>query len=198
MKPTREMFDPYDEAAVPDIMPFPALSHILATRGAEIAVPKLNQHQRSYLFDVALRDVDLVGLTVGKEATKVYEAIKSDALRAKPFQHKEQDADRAEEEAGLREQIKAWKFEKAASLKTAKKGKSKGGGKLKANAGDDSGKPDANGDDEVDSGKPQGTDGNASDAEEDQGARKALLRGYSRAAWRKESKFIDLFVEPSV
>ncbi|KAJ7717435.1 hypothetical protein B0H14DRAFT_3521962 [Mycena olivaceomarginata] len=59
----KEMFKPYDATAVPDVMPFPALARVATTKTEETAVPKLNQYQRSWIFDVALRDADLPGLS---------------------------------------------------------------------------------------------------------------------------------------
>ncbi|KAJ7027250.1 hypothetical protein C8F04DRAFT_1267150 [Mycena alexandri] len=145
---TREMFDAYNEDAVPAIMPFPEVSQVVCSKGAEIAVPRLNKHQRSYLLDVALHDVDLASLS-GKAAADFYDGIKSEALKAKAFQHEAQNGDR-DEEARLPQLITAWKREKEKNQKTVTSKKS---GKLQENGGD------------------------GSDAEDDEGGRKALLRG---------------------
>ncbi|KAJ7018302.1 hypothetical protein C8F04DRAFT_1199086 [Mycena alexandri] len=111
---TREMFDAYNEDAVPAIMPFPEVSQVVCSKRAEIAVPRLNKHQRSYLFDVALRDVDLASLS-GKAAADFYDGIKSEALKAKAFQAQNGDRD---EEARLPQLITAWKREKEKKQKT--------------------------------------------------------------------------------
>ncbi|KAJ7024999.1 hypothetical protein C8F04DRAFT_1191913 [Mycena alexandri] len=150
---TREMFDAYNEDAVPAIMPFPEASQVVCSKGAEIAVPRLNKHQRSYLLDVALCDVDLASLS-GKAAADFYDSIKSEALKAKAFQHEVQNGDR-DEEARLPRLITAWKREKEKNQKTVTSKKS---GKLQENGGD------------------------GSDAEDDEGGRKALLCGNRRAA----------------
>ncbi|KAJ6587468.1 hypothetical protein DFH09DRAFT_1307698 [Mycena vulgaris] len=149
----KEMFKPYNEADVPDIMPFPDLATFAASNGEHIAVPKLNQHQRSYILDVALRNADLGDLGTQKEANEFYDQVKTQALDAKAFQHKVQPGDRAEE-ASLSERINTWKLENP--------------GKLNKKAG-----------------KPRANDGDASDDEEDEGGRKALLCGYTKAGWRK-------------
>ncbi|KAJ6475857.1 hypothetical protein DFH09DRAFT_1342705 [Mycena vulgaris] len=106
----KEMFKPYNEADVPDIMPFPDLATVAASNGEHIAVPKLNQHQRSYILDVALRNADLGDLGTQKEANEFYDQVKTQALDAKAFQHKVQPGDRAEE-ASLSERINTWKLE---------------------------------------------------------------------------------------
>ncbi|KAJ6552281.1 hypothetical protein DFH09DRAFT_1319326 [Mycena vulgaris] len=149
----KEMFKPYNEADVPDIMPFPDLATFAASNGEHIAVPKLPQHQRSYILDIALRNADLGDLGTQKEANEFYDQVKTQALDAKVFQHKVQPGDRAEE-ASLSERINTWKLENP--------------GKLNKKAG-----------------KPRANDGDASDDEEDEGGRKALLRGYTKAGWRK-------------
>ncbi|KAJ7148382.1 hypothetical protein B0H12DRAFT_1247040, partial [Mycena haematopus] len=71
----KEMFKPYNEADVPDRMPFPDLARVAATKGDETAVPKLNQFQRRWILDVAIRGVDLANLT-GKDAIALYERVK--------------------------------------------------------------------------------------------------------------------------
>ncbi|KAJ6521644.1 hypothetical protein DFH09DRAFT_1331060 [Mycena vulgaris] len=106
----KEMFKPYNEADVPDIMPFPDLATVATSNGEHIAVPKLNQHQRSYILDVALRNADLGDLGTQKEANEFYDQVKTQALDAKAFQHKVQPGDRAEE-ASLSERINTWKLE---------------------------------------------------------------------------------------
>ncbi|KAJ6479354.1 hypothetical protein DFH09DRAFT_1341714 [Mycena vulgaris] len=139
-----EMFKAYDPDAVPDFMPFPALSHVATTKGEDAAVPKLNDHQRSWILDIGIRDLDLPGLT-GKAALDVYDHIKNDAFDAKAFQHTARPQDTAEE-ATLLVLVTAWKQKHK-----------------KQNTADD---------------------GEASDAEEDEAGRGALLRGYSKAGWR--------------
>ncbi|KAJ7632057.1 hypothetical protein B0H17DRAFT_1150005 [Mycena rosella] len=103
----KEMFKAYDPDAVPDFMPFPPLSHVVTAKGGEAAVPKLNDHQRSWILDIGLRNLDLPGLT-GKAALDVYNHIKSDAFDAKAFQHTVRPQDRAEE-ATLLALVTAWK-----------------------------------------------------------------------------------------
>ncbi|KAJ7191707.1 hypothetical protein GGX14DRAFT_406948 [Mycena pura] len=92
----KEMFKPYDPDNVPDIMPFPDLHHVATTKGDDTAVPKLNEHQRSWILDVGIRDLDLPDLA-GKAATTVYDRVKDDAFAAKAFQHKTQPGDKEEE-----------------------------------------------------------------------------------------------------
>ncbi|KAJ7170916.1 hypothetical protein C8R43DRAFT_1120643 [Mycena crocata] len=157
LKPTKpkEMFKPYDEEAVPDIMPFPGLSHVKITKGQETNVPKLNEHQRSWILDIGVRDVDLPSCQ-GKAATAIYDDIKDAAFEAKAFQHKPQPQDR-DEENGVAALAAAWK-RKEREKKSKKAGKAI---------------PDSDSDSDDDA------------EEEDQGGRAALLRGYSKAGWRE-------------
>lgn len=150
----KEMFKPYDASAVPDLMPFPALALVATTKGEETAVPRLNQHQRSWILDVALRGVDLATLGTKKTATKFYDEVKSDAFDAKAFQHTPQDGDPAEEAclAGL---VATWKRENDKKKKT----------KSKKSGGDDGEASDE-------------------EEEHDEGGRVGLLRGYTKAGWR--------------
>ncbi|KAJ6523166.1 hypothetical protein B0H19DRAFT_1085790 [Mycena capillaripes] len=104
---TKEMFKLYDAADVPAIMPFPELALVAATKGQETAVPKLNDHQRSWIHDVALRSVDLPSLK-GKACTEFYDRVKTDAFNAKAFQHTPRDEDVAEE-ARVPALVAAWK-----------------------------------------------------------------------------------------
>ncbi|KAJ7848104.1 hypothetical protein B0H13DRAFT_1906931 [Mycena leptocephala] len=108
----KEMFKPYDRAAVPDIMPFPELAGVATTKGEETAVPKLNQHQRSWIHDVALRGIDLASLSTKAAAAACYNKIKTDAFDEKAFQHVAQDGDHIEE-GRLPALITAWKRENA-------------------------------------------------------------------------------------
>ncbi|KAJ6559568.1 hypothetical protein B0H19DRAFT_1375709 [Mycena capillaripes] len=103
----KEMFKRYNPDDVPDIMPFPGLASVATTRSEETAVPKLNDHQRSWILDVALRNTDLPNLT-GKAVSELYEQVKNDAFDAKAFKHQTQSQD-AEEEAHLPSQVAAWK-----------------------------------------------------------------------------------------
>ncbi|KAJ7848894.1 hypothetical protein B0H13DRAFT_1906537 [Mycena leptocephala] len=79
----KEMFKSYDAAEVPDIMPFPELGGVATTKGEETAVPKLNEHQQSWILDIG-----------GKAAKTFYEKVKTDAFDAKAFQHTLQPTDR--------------------------------------------------------------------------------------------------------
>ncbi|KAF8147035.1 hypothetical protein K438DRAFT_1780354 [Mycena galopus ATCC 62051] len=92
----KEMFKPYDTADIPAVMPFLELALVAATKGQETAVPKLNDHQQSWIQDVALRSVDLPSLK-GKACTEFYDRVKTDAFNAKAFQHTPRDEDVAEE-----------------------------------------------------------------------------------------------------
>jgi len=92
----KEMFKPYDPDNDPDIMPFPELHHVATTKGDDTAVPKLNEHQRSWILDIGVRDLDLPNLA-GKAATTAYDQVKDDAFAAKAFQHKSQPGDKEEE-----------------------------------------------------------------------------------------------------
>ncbi|KAJ7201545.1 hypothetical protein GGX14DRAFT_399888 [Mycena pura] len=103
----KEMFKPYDAARVPDIMPFPDLARVATSKGEEAAVPALNEHQRSWILDVGIRDIDLPSLS-GKAALTVYDRVKNDAFEAKAFKHSKQPGDRAEE-ARLPALVAAWK-----------------------------------------------------------------------------------------
>jgi hypothetical protein len=116
------MFKPYDATAVPDVMPFPALTRVATTKTEETAVPKLNQYQRSWIFDVALRDANLPGLSKQAKA-EFYEKVKNDAFEAKAFQHKAQPGN-SEEEARVPKLMAAWKREnqKAKTTRVADNG----------------------------------------------------------------------------
>lgn len=103
----KEMFKPYDPNDVPEVMPFPELALVLTTKGQDMAVPKLNDHQRSWILDVAVRDVDLASLK-GKAATTFYNRVKTDAFEAKAFQHESQARDQAQE-AEIPALVAAWK-----------------------------------------------------------------------------------------
>ncbi|KAJ7488466.1 hypothetical protein B0H11DRAFT_1076999 [Mycena galericulata] len=151
---SKEMFQPYNPKGVPDIMPFPDVARIATTRGQEIAVPKLNEDQRSWIFDVALRGSDLASLT-GKAALAFYEKVKTDAFAAKAFQHHVRPQDRAEE-AALPKLVAAWK--KKHPPKNVKAGSR--------------------------AGKKDDDDENENDDAEDAGNRNFLLRGYTKTGWR--------------
>ncbi|KAJ7889994.1 hypothetical protein B0H13DRAFT_1887758 [Mycena leptocephala] len=88
-------------------MPFPELGGVGTTKGDEMAVPKLNEHQRSWILDVGVRGIDLPGLK-GKAATEFYEKVKTDAFEAKAFKHTPQGMD-GTEEARLPVLVAAWK-----------------------------------------------------------------------------------------
>jgi hypothetical protein len=111
----KEMFKSYDAAEVPDIMPFPELGGVATTKGEETAVPKLNEHQRSWILDIGVRGIDLPSLK-GKAAKTFYEKVKTDAFDAKAFQHTPQPTDRVEE-ARLPALVTAWKAKKPAKKK---------------------------------------------------------------------------------
>ncbi|KAJ7118650.1 hypothetical protein C8R43DRAFT_960241 [Mycena crocata] len=101
------MYKPYNPDEVPDIMPFPDLGWIAGTKTEEIIVPKLNNYQRSWILDVALRGIDLASFTP-KAATPVYDKIKMDAFDAKAFKHKVQPGD-GEEEARIPALVATWR-----------------------------------------------------------------------------------------
>ncbi|KAJ7856106.1 hypothetical protein B0H14DRAFT_2579053 [Mycena olivaceomarginata] len=103
----KEMFKPYDAARVPDVMPFPDLARVATSKGEEAAVPTLKKHQRSWILDVGIRNIDLPSLN-GKAALAVYDRVKNDAFDAKAFKHKAQPEDHAEE-ARLPALVAAWK-----------------------------------------------------------------------------------------
>ncbi|KAJ7659372.1 hypothetical protein B0H17DRAFT_1212974 [Mycena rosella] len=103
----KEMFKRYDPDSVPETIPFPELARVATTKGKEAAVPTLNEHQRSWILDVGVRDVDLPGLK-GKAASHFYDRLKNNAFDAKAFLHKVQSQDRAEE-AALPALVAAWK-----------------------------------------------------------------------------------------
>ncbi|KAJ7804607.1 hypothetical protein B0H13DRAFT_2687328 [Mycena leptocephala] len=105
------MFKTYDPDEVPDVMPFPELAVVKTTKGEEIAVPKLNEYQRSWILDVGVRDEDLVSLKK-KDAADFYDRIKDDAFEAKAFQHTPQPQD-ATEESRLPALVAAWKQKRA-------------------------------------------------------------------------------------
>ncbi|KAJ7438686.1 hypothetical protein B0H11DRAFT_1935123 [Mycena galericulata] len=103
----KEMFPPYEQDKVPDVMPLPELALVRTTRGQEIAVPKLNTHQRSWIYDIGLRGEDLVSLK-GSAATAFYDQVKTRAFESKAFQHKPQPEDQAEEDE-ISALVSAWK-----------------------------------------------------------------------------------------
>ncbi|KAJ7085632.1 hypothetical protein C8R43DRAFT_965198 [Mycena crocata] len=101
------MYKPYNPDEVPNIMPFPDLGWVAGTKTEEILVPKLNNYQRSWILDVALRGIDLASFTP-KAATPVYDKIKIDAFDAKAFKHEVQPGD-GEEEARIPALVATWK-----------------------------------------------------------------------------------------
>ncbi|KAJ7648240.1 hypothetical protein DFH06DRAFT_1476309 [Mycena polygramma] len=103
----REMFDPYVAEKVPDVMPLPELARVVFSKGDEAAVPVLNHWQRSWIFDVSLRGLDLASMS-GKDAKELNERIKDEAFDAKAFQHTVQLQDR-EEELRVATLVAAWK-----------------------------------------------------------------------------------------
>lgn len=107
----KEMFKPYNPDDVPTIMPFPELAVVATTKSEETAVPKLNDHQRSWILDVGVRDLDLPSLK-GKAASALYDKVKNDAFDAKAFQHAPQPTD-AKEEGRLPELVATWKRQRA-------------------------------------------------------------------------------------
>jgi hypothetical protein len=114
------MFKPYDPDEVPDIMPFPELATVKTTKGEQIAVPKLNKHQRSWILDIGVRDHDLASLNK-KDALQVYEEIMLDAFEAKAFQHTPQPQDR-DEESRLPGLVVAWKKQNQRAKKNTDSG----------------------------------------------------------------------------
>ncbi|KAK7023220.1 hypothetical protein R3P38DRAFT_2779973 [Favolaschia claudopus] len=161
-KKSKDNFDTYIEADVPPSMPFPSLAVVITTKNDEYAVPVLNHHQRAYLHDVALRDVDL--LTGNKkENAETNEKIKTAALKSKAFQHVPQAGNETQERA-LPALISAWKEE---DRKKKAQRKAKKTGQASIDAGD--GSP-AVGDDAT----PQ-----------DEDSRTNLLRGYRIIGWEK-------------
>ncbi|KAJ7020994.1 hypothetical protein C8F04DRAFT_1274232 [Mycena alexandri] len=149
-----DMFKPYNPSAVPDVMPFPPLGRVSTTKAEHTPVPKLNEYQHSWIFDVTLRGQDLPNMPQG-DVKDFFEKVKTDAFEAKAFRHTVQPGD-ATEEACLPARIASWLAEhpqQANNNQSKKKAKKSG-------------------------------DGNDSDAEEDAGARVGLLRGYPKAGWR--------------
>ncbi|KAJ7658817.1 hypothetical protein DFH06DRAFT_1407372, partial [Mycena polygramma] len=103
----REMFDPYVAEKVPNVVPLPELAPVVFSKGDEAAVPVLNHWQRSWIFDVSLRGLDLASMS-GKDAKDLNERIKEEAFDAKAFQHTVQPQDR-EEEVRVATLVAAWK-----------------------------------------------------------------------------------------
>jgi hypothetical protein len=101
------MFKAYNPDDIPDSMPFPELALIATAKGDEIAVPRLNEYQRSWILDVGIRGVDLPNLT-RKETAALYDKVKTNAFDAKAFQHKSQPGDQDEEDS-LPALVRAWK-----------------------------------------------------------------------------------------
>ncbi|KAJ7021732.1 hypothetical protein C8F04DRAFT_1195129 [Mycena alexandri] len=150
------MFKRYDAAVVPDIMPLPELLRVATTKAEQTPVPKLNEHQRSWIFDVALRGHDLPKMP--KDNVKeFYEKVKTDAFAAKAFQHTVQPGDAAEE-ACLPARVERWLIANPTKTKSNNKKSKKS--------------------------ESESADGNVSDVEEDAGARVGLLRGFPKAGWR--------------
>ncbi|KAJ6552463.1 hypothetical protein DFH09DRAFT_1497302 [Mycena vulgaris] len=125
-KAAKEMFSAYNPADVPDIMPFPDLSHVAFTRGEETAVPKLNDYQRSWILDVGIRNLDLPSLS-GKSAATAYNKVKDEAFQAKAFQHTVQPGDR-EEESCLPALVTDWKVKNPKKNKKDRDGVKDGDG----------------------------------------------------------------------
>ncbi|KAJ7506192.1 hypothetical protein B0H11DRAFT_2220109 [Mycena galericulata] len=154
-KKPKEMFPPYEEHKVPDVMPLPELALVRTTRGQDIAVPKLNTHQRSWIYDVGLRGEDLVSLK-GSAATTFYNQVKTRAFESKAFQHKPQPEDQAEEDE-IPALVSAWmKNQKQESKKKAQPAQAAQPPQEDADDGE----------------------------EEDHDGRAAFLRGYPKAGWR--------------
>jgi hypothetical protein len=149
-------------------MPFPELALVTTTKGEETAVPKLNQHQQSWILDVALRRIDLASLVTKKDARDFYDRVKSDAFDAKAFQHTGQVGDQAEE-AHLPAFVATWKQQNPTGNQKNKKKTTKT--------------------------KSGGDDGEASkedeQEQEDEGGCVGLLRGYTKAGWRWVSMIAD-------
>ncbi|KAJ7258345.1 hypothetical protein C8J57DRAFT_1234523 [Mycena rebaudengoi] len=108
-KKQKEMFKPYDTADVPDHMPFPEVAGVATTKNHETAVPKLNNHQRSWIHDVALRLVDFSNLKSKGAAREFYTQVKIDAFLSKAFQHVPRPEDLVEE-SRIPALVAAWKL----------------------------------------------------------------------------------------
>ncbi|KAJ6582151.1 hypothetical protein B0H19DRAFT_1370271 [Mycena capillaripes] len=147
---SKEMFKPYNPADVPDIMPFPEVALVFATKSEDTARGSgFGNAGGDPVAEFVYRDLPSLK---GKAATEFYDQVKTDAFDAKAFKHTPQPQDAAEE-ACLPALVAAWKRQH-----------------LKKNKNDT---PAAEAD-----------DGNTSDDEQDGGARRALLRGYTKAGWR--------------
>ncbi|KAJ7780738.1 hypothetical protein DFH07DRAFT_438924 [Mycena maculata] len=109
-KKPKEMFKPYDPDSVPDIMPFPDVAWVASTQAGEIVVPKLNEYQRSWILDIAIRNSNLPNLS-NSAAKDLYDRVKINAFDAKAFQHTEQPGD-LDEEARLPRLVASWKQQK--------------------------------------------------------------------------------------
>ncbi|KAJ7106452.1 hypothetical protein C8R43DRAFT_1140573 [Mycena crocata] len=116
---SKDMFEPYVEADVPAIMPFPELARVVTTKGDETCVPKLNEYQRSWILDVGIRGIDLPRLGGTAASTKVYDQVKEEAFTAKAFQHQVQPQDK-EEEGRLPGLATAWKQKEREKLRKRK------------------------------------------------------------------------------
>jgi hypothetical protein len=103
----KEMFKPYDPNNVPDVMPLPELAGVLTTKGQDTAVPKLNDHQHSWILDVGVRGVDIASMT-GKAAVTFYDKVKTAVFEAKAFQQKPHPDDQDEEDE-IPVLVAAWK-----------------------------------------------------------------------------------------
>ncbi|KAJ7061923.1 hypothetical protein C8F01DRAFT_1251761 [Mycena amicta] len=126
-KKPKEMFKPYVEADVPDSMPFPGVSRVAIRKVCDIAIPNLNQNQRNWIHDVALRDVGLAAMTP-QEYENFCTRVKDDAFTVKAFQHVPQAGDAADA-SQLPNLVATWKLEHPADVEAqqAKLGKERKG-----------------------------------------------------------------------
>ncbi|KAJ7239715.1 hypothetical protein C8J57DRAFT_1245830 [Mycena rebaudengoi] len=108
-KKQKEMFKPYDTVDVPDHMPFPEVAGVATTKNHETAVPKLNNHQRSWIHDVALRLVDFSNLKSKSAAREFYTQVKIDAFLSKAFKHVPRPEDLVEE-SRIPSLVAGWKL----------------------------------------------------------------------------------------
>ncbi|KAJ7170412.1 hypothetical protein C8R43DRAFT_944927 [Mycena crocata] len=104
---SKDMFEPYVEADVPDIMLFPELACVVTTKGDETC---LDLGCR----DVGIRGIDLPRLGGTAASTKVYDQVKEEAFTAKAFQHQVQPQDKEKEGRLL---ATAWKQKEREKLR---------------------------------------------------------------------------------
>ncbi|KAJ6479061.1 hypothetical protein C8R45DRAFT_933841 [Mycena sanguinolenta] len=93
-----KMWKLYDESQVPDCMPIPRLRNVEHTRSETVPTPKFSDCQRSWAFDIGLRDVNL-GQMSDAEFNTLCSTLRKRMFKAKPFLHAAEEGDTKKNQA---------------------------------------------------------------------------------------------------